>query len=193
MRAAERERRLVGCGAVWLSLHPASLGSSRLLSGLRSPLAVLACQSPLLMAAASRVPGAAFPWTTLSLPGLSRVTGCCWNSGDHARVWLLLPRQVPLPPPPPLLPPSAGCSVARCLTPAILCSPEAVCCCRVARTSHGAVGVPAAVQQLDTLWGLLLAAAAAGDAAYRSPAGEARSFPYLLKWLPNAHRLELLW
>lgn len=192
MRAAERERRLLGCGARWLSLHPASLNASPLPldSGLL-PLPGLPESSP--YGIASRVSGAASPRTTLSLPGLSRVTGCCWNSQDHARVWLLLPRRVPLPPPLPVLLLSAGCSVARCPAPAIVCSSEAVCCCRVARTSHGAVGVPAAVQQLDTLRGLLLVAAAAADATHHSPPGEARGFPYLLKWLPNAHWLELLW
>lgn len=127
-----------------------------------------------------------------NLERLSPVTGCCWNSGDHALLWSQYHRRLSLPPPPPLLPRSAGCSVARCVAPAIPCSSEAFGCCRVARSSHGAVGVPAAVQQLDTLRGLLLAAAAARDAAYHSPPGKTRCFPYLLKWLPNAHRLELL-
>lgn len=145
-----------------------------------------------LMAAAPCIGGAASQRTILSLRRLSPVTGCCWNSGDHALLWSQYHRRLSLPPPPPLLPRSAGCSVARCVAPAIPCSSEAFGCCRVARSSHGAVGVPAAVQQLDTLRGLLLAAAAARDAAYHSPPGKTRCFPYLLKWLPNAHRLELL-
>ncbi|KAG8147633.1 hypothetical protein E2320_022334, partial [Naja naja] len=64
---------------------------------------------------------------------------------------------------------------------------------RVACRSPGVVGIfsSSPVQQLHTLR-LLWLVASAGDPAHRRPAGQTCSLPNLLKWLPNANRLELL-
>ncbi|KAG8147164.1 hypothetical protein E2320_022875, partial [Naja naja] len=55
-----------------------------------------------------------------------------------------------------------------------------------------ALELPAEVLLLWESLQLLWLLASAGDPAHRRPAGQTCSLPSLLKWLPNANRLELL-